>query len=85
MHITSFVVKSAIEMDKIIFVVERTNTGFSAYAEDYDIYTTGNSEEDLRRNILEATNLHLLVIGEPPVTGEKIKLKLYETEGENDL
>jgi hypothetical protein len=70
-----------IEMDKIVFVVERTNTGFSAYAEDYDIYTTGNSEEELRRNILEATNLHLLVIGEAQVTGENIKLKLYETEG----
>jgi hypothetical protein len=68
------------KMDKIVFVVERTNTGFSAYAEDYDVYSTGNNEEDLRRNILEATNLHLLVIGEALVTGEDIKLKLYETE-----
>jgi hypothetical protein len=67
-------------MEKIVFVVERTNTGFSAYAEDYDVYTTGNNEEELRKNILEATNLHLLVIGEMPVTGKNITLKLYETE-----
>jgi hypothetical protein len=67
-------------MNKIVFVVEKTNTGFSAYAEDYDVYTTGNNEEDLRKNILEATNLHLLVIGEALVTDANIKLKLYENE-----
>ncbi len=44
---------------KIEIIVERTKTGYSAYAEKYPVYTVGKSLEDLRSNILEAINLYL--------------------------
>ncbi len=40
------------------FVVEKTDTGFSAYASDYPIFTTGLSISDLMENVLEACSLH---------------------------
>lgn len=43
---------------KIEIIVEKTKTGYSAYAEKYPVYTVGNSLEDLKFNILEAINLH---------------------------
>src|SRR5687767_1622767 len=43
---------------QIKIIVEKTRTGFSAYAEDYPIYTTGKTIPDLQKNILEATNLY---------------------------
>lgn len=39
-------------------VVEKTRTGYSAYAEKYPVYTVGKSLEELKSNILEALNLH---------------------------
>ena len=42
---------------KIKVVVEKTRTGFSAYAEDFAIYTTGKTITSLQKNILEAANL----------------------------
>lgn len=39
-------------------IVEKTDTGFSAFAEDSPIYTTGKSIGELMDNALEATNLH---------------------------
>ena len=44
---------------KIRFTVEKTDTGFSAYAEEYPIYTTGAFFTELLHNAVEATNLHL--------------------------
>jgi predicted RNase H-like HicB family nuclease len=38
-------------------VVEKTDTGFSAYSVDYPIYTTGISIADLIKNAYEAANL----------------------------
>ena len=43
---------------KIGMIVERTKTGYSAYAEKYPLYTVGNSLIDLKENMLEALNLH---------------------------
>jgi len=43
---------------KIEMVVEKTRTGYSAYAEKYPVYTVGKSLEELKSNILEALNLH---------------------------
>jgi len=43
---------------KIPIVVEKTNTGFSAYAKDYPIYTTGKSVADLLGNSVEAVNFY---------------------------
>jgi len=43
---------------KIVMIVEKTDTGFSAFAEDSPIYTTGKSIGELMDNALEATSLH---------------------------
>ena len=43
---------------KKIVIVERTKTGYSAYAVKYPAYTVGSSLEELRTNIVEALNLH---------------------------
>lgn len=43
---------------KIKMIVEKTDTGFSAFSEDYPIYTTGRSITELMINALEAANLN---------------------------
>ncbi len=43
---------------KIVLMLEKTNTGFSAYAIDYPIYTTGKSISELLDNAFEAANLY---------------------------
>lgn len=42
---------------KIEMIVEKTKTGYSAYAVKYAVYTVGHSLEQLKFNILEALNL----------------------------
>ena len=42
---------------KIKVIIEKTDTGFSAYTEDYPIFTTSNNISELLGNTLEATNL----------------------------
>lgn len=39
-------------------IVEKTKTGYSAYAEKYPVYTVGDSLEKLKANMLEALNLY---------------------------
>ena len=43
---------------KIVAVVEKTGTGFSAFAADYPAFTTGKTITELSRNIVEALNLY---------------------------
>ncbi|MFZ4798943.1 MAG: type II toxin-antitoxin system HicB family antitoxin [Bacteroidia bacterium] len=43
---------------KIEMTVEKTKTGYSAYAEKYPVFTVGSSLEELKSNILEALNLY---------------------------
>ncbi|MCF8277462.1 MAG: type II toxin-antitoxin system HicB family antitoxin [Flavobacteriales bacterium] len=43
---------------KIAFTVEKTDTGFSAYSNDFPIYTSGKNITELMSNALEATQLH---------------------------
>ena len=45
-------------MSKIECVIERTKTGFSAYAEKYPVYTVGSNLEEIRSNLVEALNLY---------------------------
>jgi len=45
-------------MKKITLIVEKTETGYSAYAEDFPVYTAGNNLDELKSNILEALNLY---------------------------
>ena len=42
---------------KIKMIVEKSETGFSAFSEDYPIYTTGRTIPELIDNSLEAANL----------------------------
>lgn len=44
--------------NKIKAIVEKTRTGFSAYAEDYPVFTTGKTFSQLNKNILEALNFY---------------------------
>ncbi len=39
-------------------ILEKTNTGFSAYAEDYPIFTSGESMAELQDNAQEAIDLY---------------------------
>lgn len=50
-------IKVKLRIMKISIVVEKTKTGYSAYAEKYPVYTVGKSLEELKANILEAVNL----------------------------
>jgi len=45
-------------MKKIVVKVERTTTGFSAYAENYPAYTTGRSSAELIRNMIDSINTY---------------------------
>jgi len=42
----------------IEMIVEKTRTGYSAYASKYSVFTTGKSLVELKTNILEALNLY---------------------------
>jgi transcriptional regulator with XRE-family HTH domain len=44
---------------KINMIVEKTGTGFSAYCDEYPVFTTGVSFTELLRNAVEAMNLYL--------------------------
>ena len=60
---------------KITIIVEKTKTGFSAYAEKYPVYTVGKSLDELKSNILEAVNLLLEKSGKS-VTEDDLKIVL---------
>lgn len=45
-------------MGKKKVIVEKTPTGYSAYAEDFPVATTGITIDNLKANILEALNLY---------------------------
>jgi hypothetical protein len=64
---------------KVSFIVERTSTGFSAYAADFSnlpVATTGGTMTELKENILDAVNLYLDYTGKEPVTAEDISASL---------
>ena len=42
----------------LTMIVEKTDTGFSAFSEDYPIFTTGKSIPDLINNTYEATEFY---------------------------
>ena len=44
---------------KYIFIVEKTNTGYSAYAENANVATVGDTYAELKENMLEALNMLL--------------------------
>ncbi|MGB4775714.1 MAG: hypothetical protein WBP45_11105 [Daejeonella sp.] len=66
-------------MKKIVFIVEKTTTGYSAYAENFNKFsvgTTGINLAVLRQNILEASNLYQEHQGRPAITDNDIAIQL---------
>ena len=45
-------------MKKIKITVEKTNTGYSAGADKYPVYTVGDTPEEIRTNMVDALNLY---------------------------
>jgi hypothetical protein len=60
---------------KIEMIVERTKTGYSAYAEKYPVFTVGKSLEELKANMLEALNLSFEGQGKT-ITEKDLKITL---------
>ena len=46
-------------LNKVKFIVEKTDSGFSAFSKDHPVFTTGQTFTELLRNALEAMNLFL--------------------------
>jgi len=59
---------------KIKIIVEKTKTGFSAYSEEYPIFTTGRTIPELINNALEATQLNFEE--EFEITHENLKFEI---------
>jgi hypothetical protein len=60
---------------KIKMIVEKTRTGYSAYADKYPVFTAGSDFEVLKLNILDALNLNFVYEGKK-VTEEDIMMAL---------
>lgn len=60
---------------KIAITVEKTATGFSAYADNMSVFTTGKDIPELYANLIEALNLAYEDLGYE-VTAENLKLNL---------
>jgi len=65
-------------MKKIVFIVEKTSDGFSAYAEDDNIQaaTSADTMAELRINIVDAYNSVAELKGWPEVTIDEINVQL---------
>jgi len=63
-------------MQKIEMIIERTNTGYSAYTKKYPVYTVGSNLEELKTNMLEALNLYLEHKSKPLIAMNNIKVSL---------
>ena len=60
---------------KINMIVEKTRTGYSAYAETYPVYTAGKTLSELKDRIIEALNLYFEKDGRS-VTEKDLRVKL---------
>jgi predicted RNase H-like HicB family nuclease len=62
---------------KITMIVEKTDTGFSAFSNNYPIYTTGKTMPELIDNAFEASELYF--------KDEKIKIERENLKFEMDF
>ena len=62
-------------MKKITIIVEKTTTGYSAFAEEYSVYTVGKNLDELKFNILEALNLYFEG-SQNAITSDHLKITL---------
>ena len=58
-------------MKKIKVIVEKTSTGYSAYADDYPVYTTGDDVKALTENAIEALNFYFEESKEKVIVSKK--------------
>ena len=63
---------------KIKIIVEKTGTGFSAYSEEYPIFTTGRTVPELLNNSLEASQLYFE--NNYVITHENLKFEIDFTQ-----
>jgi predicted RNase H-like HicB family nuclease len=63
--------------NKMIWIVEKTKTGFSAFSEEYSIYTTGRTVAELITNAYEASALYF--------DDQKVKIKPGDINFEIDF
>jgi len=47
-------------MKKVKVIIEKTSTGYSAYADKLPVYTTGEDVKELLSNVLEAVNFYFI-------------------------
>lgn len=66
-------------MKKVVFIVEKTATGFSAYSENFEmipVATTGETIEELRGNILDSYNSFAELKGSKELSLEDFSIQL---------
>ena len=63
-------------MKKVNVTIEKTNSGYSAGADKYPVYTAGDSFEEIKSNIFEALNLYFEYNDEPLIDEHQIRLTL---------
>jgi len=76
MKTKSTTVKKELTEKKINLIVEKTSTGFSAYAEKFPVYTTGKSITELKANIVEALNLYNEELNLPEIGESHVNITL---------
>lgn len=59
---------------RLIAIVEKTNTGFSAYSVDLPVFTTGETLHEIQHNLVEAFNLYFEDEGKT-INSEDIQLE----------
>ena len=47
-------------MTKVKVIIEKTSTGYSAYADKFPVYTTGKSVKELLTHFLDAANFYFI-------------------------
>lgn len=62
-------------MKKYRMIIEKTDIGFSAYSEDFPVFTTGGSMNEVLENSVEALNLYFEEINQI-IKPDQIKLAL---------
>ncbi len=62
-------------MKNIVFVVEKTGTGYAAHAENYPAFTTGSNIAELKANILNTVNSWFELKEQPEASEAAIKLQ----------
>lgn len=61
---------------KVEMIVEKTKTGYSAYAVKYNVFTTGKTLQQLKKYMLESINLFFEESGKSAIAIDQLKITL---------